>query len=83
MNQTGFNDTKVEDPIFKKTFSYSIYFSKQYTDSGFRVMQLQCWKDMINLFTNTMIKGETITIVKQNKGDNVVGDVKILGYASI
>ena len=83
INQTGFNDTKIEDTIFKKTFSYSLYFSKQYADSGIRVMQSQCWKDLINLFSNTMIKGETISIVKQNKVDSVVGGVKILGSISL
>ena len=46
-------------------------------------MKSQCWKDLINLFSNTMIKGETISIVKQNKVDSVVNGVKILGSISL
>jgi hypothetical protein len=83
MDQPGFSDTKIEDLIFKKTTSASIYFSDQYTDSGIRVMQSQCWRDLINLFSNPIIKAETVLVVKQKKADNMVTPVNVLGFLAL
>ena len=83
IDQTGFSDTKLEDPISKKISSFSLYFSEQSTESGLRVMQNKCWRDLITLLSNPSIKNETILTIKQKKADSMITPVNVLGFLKL
>ena len=59
-------DTRFEDPIVKKIFTYSLYFFTGYTDSGLRVLEPVCWKKIYDFFTTSSVRTERWRVLKED-----------------
>ncbi len=80
LDKSGFCDTKVVDPVLKKSFTYSLYHLPEYTDSGFRVEKPECWRRFIDLFSDFSLRVESLPVLRENGKSE---DVKVLGRLAV
>ena len=67
-NNAYFLDTQLNDKLLKRTIEYSIYFSAQYSDNGFRILKPICWKHLIDLITEMSVYSNSFSVIKETGG---------------
>ncbi len=78
---SSFLDTIFIDPTrSNKQFTYSLYFSKKYTDNGIRIENQDCWKKFVDLFPILSTHAQSLQVSKSDSSEQI--QVRTFGWIS-
>ena len=81
LNSTNYLDAVSTDSMrSNKKFTYSLYYSKKYTDNGLRFENKACWEKFIDLYPILSAHVHTISVIKQDSSMLKVGIFGTLSY---
>ena len=77
-DKSGWKHSKIRDSV-KQVHEYAVFHSQDFSTKGLRVRDIQCWKKLIDYFTNA----KTIETIKLGTPPGRVDDAKIVAKVFI